>query len=137
MKALFQSKRLLFRPFTLNDADLLYDLNSDPEVTRYVHEPPTTKENAPSILKNIILPQYELKLGRWAMHLKDTKAFIGWAGLKFVSERDEIDLGYRFKRQYWGNGMPPKRHVPVSVMVLTTWGWSGSSRRRTWRIPLR
>lgn len=104
MNSLFQSERLLFRQFTVDDADLLYQLNSDPEVTRYVHEPPTTKENAPDILKNIILPQYELELGRWAVHLKYMHEFIGWAGLKYLFDRDEIDLGYRFMKQYWGNG---------------------------------
>jgi RimJ/RimL family protein N-acetyltransferase len=104
MKSLFQSERLLFRQFTLRDAALLFDLNSDPDVTKYVHEAPTTKENAPEILRNIILPQYELKLGRWAVHLKFTEEFIGWAGLKYLPERDEIDLGYRFKKQYWGKG---------------------------------
>jgi RimJ/RimL family protein N-acetyltransferase len=104
MKTLFQSERLLFREFTLDDAELLYELNSDPDVTKYVHEPPTTKENAPEILQNIILPQYKLKLGRWAVHIKYTEEFIGWAGLKYISDRDEIDLGYRFKKQYWGKG---------------------------------
>lgn len=104
MRALFQSERLLFRQFTLKDAGLLVELNSDPEVLKYVHEPATTEENAPDILKNIILPQYELKLGRWAVHKKYTGEFIGWAGLKYISERDEIDLGYRFKKQYWEKG---------------------------------
>jgi len=105
MQSLFQSERLLFRQFTLADADLLYELNSDPEVTKFVHEPPTTKENAIAILKDIILPQYELKLGRWAVHLKYTYEFIGWAGLKYLSERDEVDLGYRFRKQYWRQGL--------------------------------
>jgi RimJ/RimL family protein N-acetyltransferase len=104
MNILFQSQRLLFRQFTLDDADLLVNLNCDPEVTRYVHEPPTTDATAPGILKNIILPQYELQLGRWAVHLKFTEEFIGWAGLKYIPHREEIDLGYRFKKQYWGKG---------------------------------
>lgn len=88
----------------MKDGGLLYELNSDPEVVKYVHEPPTTKENVADILRNIILPQYELGLGRWAVHLKTTEEFIGWAGLKYLSERDEIDLGYRFMKKYWGNG---------------------------------
>jgi [ribosomal protein S5]-alanine N-acetyltransferase len=104
MDILFQSKRLLFRRFTLDDAALLYQLNSDPEVVKYVHEPPTTKENAPQVIKDIILPQYELGLGRWAVFLKYTEDFIGWCGLKYIKENDEIDLGYRFMKQYWGNG---------------------------------
>jgi ribosomal-protein-alanine N-acetyltransferase len=104
MNVLFQSERLLFRQFTAEDAELLYELNSDPEVVRYVHELPTTKENAPNIIANIILPQYEQNLGRWAVHLKYTQEFIGWAGLKLIKERNEIDLGYRFKKKYWGKG---------------------------------
>jgi ribosomal-protein-alanine N-acetyltransferase len=104
MTILFQSKRLLFRKFTLADAGLLYELNSDPEVVRYVHEPPTTKENAEQIIKDIILPQYDLGLGRWAVFLKYTDEFIGWCGLKYIKEKDEIDLGYRFRKQYWGKG---------------------------------
>jgi [ribosomal protein S5]-alanine N-acetyltransferase len=104
MTPLFQSKRLLFRKFTTADAGLLYELNSDPEVVKYVHEPPTTKENAEQIIKDIILPQYELNLGRWAVCLKYTDEFIGWCGLKYIKENDVIDLGYRFKKQYWGKG---------------------------------
>jgi RimJ/RimL family protein N-acetyltransferase len=38
------------------------------------------------------------------VHLKQTDAFIGWCGLKYLPESDEIDLGYRFFQQYWGNG---------------------------------
>lgn len=104
MNALFQSKRLLFRRFTLNDTELLIDLNSDAEVTKYVHEPPTTTENAPDVLRNIILPQYGRGLGRWAVFLKYSEDFIGWCGLKYIVETNVIDLGYRFKKQYWGQG---------------------------------
>ena len=104
MNALFQSKRLLFRRFTLDDAQLLIDLNSDPEVTRYVHEPPTTQENVSEILRNIIFPQYERGLGRWAVFLKYSEEFIGWSGLKYVAHNAAIDLGYRFKKEYWGKG---------------------------------
>jgi [ribosomal protein S5]-alanine N-acetyltransferase len=104
MMILFQSKRLLFRQFTPDDAELIYDLNSDPEVVKYVHEPETTTENAPQVLRDIILPQYESGLGRWAVFLKYTDEFIGWCGLKYLAESNEIDLGYRFKKKYWGQG---------------------------------
>jgi RimJ/RimL family protein N-acetyltransferase len=104
MIVLFQSNRLLFRQFTLDDAKLLVDLNSDPEVMKYLHEPETTMENASQVLRDIILPQYERGLGRWAVFLKYTEEFIGWCGLKYLAESNEIDLGYRFKKEYWGKG---------------------------------
>jgi ribosomal-protein-alanine N-acetyltransferase len=31
--------------------------------------------------------------------------FVGWAGLAYLPEFDEIDLGYRFLLEYWGAGI--------------------------------
>lgn len=105
MNTIFQSPRLYFREFTANDVQLLYELNSNPNVIKYVHEPAPTLENVTDILFNSILPQYTLyNHGRWAVHLKNGDEFIGWCGLKYIKEDDEIDLGYRFKEAYWGKG---------------------------------
>lgn len=104
MKLVFQSQRLLFREFTEDDAALIYELNSDPEVLRYLHEPPVTPENAGQVIRDIILPQYKLGFGRWAVHLKYSNEFLGWCGLKYLQDTNEVDLGYRFKKQHWGKG---------------------------------
>jgi RimJ/RimL family protein N-acetyltransferase len=105
MKIIIETERLLLREFTLDDAQLLFDLNSDPEVIKYIHELAPTLESSQLALQNIILPQYKLYgHGRWAAYLKDTNEFIGWCGLKYVKEKDEIDLGYRFKKQFWNKG---------------------------------
>ena len=106
MKVILESARLFFREFTTGDAPLLLSLNSDPEVVKYVHELPLTNEAAAlSTLTHTILPQYAQNgFGRWAVHLKTTHEFIGWCGLKFRPERNEIDLGYRFFRRHWGLG---------------------------------
>ena len=100
------SERIFFREFTTDDASLIYHLNSDPEVTKYVHEAPTTDLNiALSVITNRIIPQYrEYGYGRWAAVLKDTNTFIGWCGLKFITEDNETDLGYRFFQKHWGKG---------------------------------
>ncbi len=105
MHLILQTPRLYLRRFTLADAPLVYQLNSKPEVLQYLHEPIVKDEaHATEVLANIILPQYEKKLGRWAVHLKDGDEFIGWCGLKFRPERNEIDLGYRFLPVHWGKG---------------------------------
>ena len=105
MKIIFQSPRLYFREFTENDVYLLFELNSNPNVIKYVHEPAPTLENVTNILFNSILPQYKLYIyGRWAVHLQNDNEFVGWCGLKYIKEDDEIDLGYRIKEEYWGKG---------------------------------
>lgn len=105
METVLETDRLLFRKFTMDDAELIYDLNLDPEVTKYTKDPMRDVEHAKSVLKEVILTQYTLYgHGRWALFLRENGEFIGWCGLKYRPEIDEIDLGYRFKKQYWGKG---------------------------------
>ncbi|MGC4100474.1 GNAT family N-acetyltransferase [Ferruginibacter sp.] len=105
MHIIFQTPRLLLRRFTLDDAPLILQLNSDPEVLKYLHEPLLeTEAQATKVLSDIILPQYEHNLGRWAIHTKHNNEFIGWCGLKYRPELEEIDLGYRLKKTAWGHG---------------------------------
>jgi ribosomal-protein-alanine N-acetyltransferase len=105
MSVIIETERLLLRTFMEDDASLIYELNLDPEVTRYTLDPIIDVAHAKKILNEVILPQYTLYgHGRWAVHLKTTLEFIGWCGLKFRPERNEIDLGYRFRKIFWGNG---------------------------------
>ncbi len=107
MNVIFETDRLLFRRFTDSgdDAKLIYQLNLDPEVTRYTHDPVSDIKQAKKILQDTILPQYTLyNHGRWAVHLKPSLEFTGWCGLKYRLEKDEVDLGYRFMRKFWGRG---------------------------------
>ena len=101
---IIETQRLILRIFTLNDAQLIYDLNLDPEVTQYTYDPFRDINHAQEILERTILPQYALyNHGRWAVHVKPgldpiAIGFIGWCGLKYRPELDEVDLGYRFKK---------------------------------------
>jgi [ribosomal protein S5]-alanine N-acetyltransferase len=105
MHIIFETPRLTLLRFTHADAPVVQQLNSNPNVLKYLDEPLLeTEEQALHILNSIILPQYKNNLGRWAIHLKTTNEFIGWCGLKYRPELDEIDLGYRLMQQHWGNG---------------------------------
>ena len=105
MNITLETPRLYLREFTMDDAQLLIELNSDPEVTRYTGDGPVKDpEDGKRILREIILPQYPNKIGRWAVHLKSDDEFIGWCGLKYIPELNETDLGYRFFQKHWGNG---------------------------------
>ena len=39
-----------------------------------------------------------------AVELKDTGEFIGWCGLKYILDENEVDIGYRFLPEFWGKG---------------------------------
>lgn len=105
MKKIIETQRLYLRTFTVDDAGLILALNGDPAVTEYTGDGIVDLEQARAVLTGNILPQYTLfNCGRWAVHLKQSGEFIGWCGLKNRPERQEIDLGYRFLREAWGQG---------------------------------
>ncbi len=105
MKIIFQTPNLILSQFNEADGSLILQLNSNPEIVKYVHEPVLEKlEQAEKIIIDIILPQYKNNLGRWAIYTKNNMEFIGWCGLKYRDDKNEIDLGYRLLPQWWGKG---------------------------------
>jgi len=105
MHIILETPRVILTQFTESDAPLIHQLNSDPEVVKYIHEPVLqSDEEAKEIIINIILPQYKNNLGRWVIYTRENKEFIGWCGLKYLKESGEIDLGYRLRQSAWGKG---------------------------------
>lgn len=104
-----ETERLCFRKLTPSDEMHIFELDSNPEVHKYLgNHPITTIAQARDYIDNIN-GQYERNgIGRMAAILKDTGEFIGWAGLKLEHDEnghDEFyDVGYRFIERYWGNG---------------------------------
>src|SRR5688572_5187748 len=122
MNVVIETERLLPRTFTEHDATLVYELNTEPDVTRYTHDPVKDIAHAKEILEKTILPQYALyNHARWAVHLKPNHEFPGWSGLKYRSEVNGIDLGYRFKTKAWERELPWKQLMPQSGMALINW----------------
>jgi [ribosomal protein S5]-alanine N-acetyltransferase len=114
MEVIFETPRVILRQFALTDAALILHLNNQPDVLKYLHEPPLNSiADAEKVLKDIIFPQYILyKLGRWAMINRNSHEFMGWCGLKLRPELDgEIDLGYRLLPEYWGRGFATETAV--------------------------
>lgn len=120
MNIILQTERLYLRQFTEADAPLIRKLNAAPGVLQYIPEPvPQSDEEARKVIVDIILPQYQNNLGRWAVHLKSNDEFIGWCGLKWLKENDTIDLGYRFMPSAWGNG-----YATESAKAVLKYGFS-------------
>jgi [ribosomal protein S5]-alanine N-acetyltransferase len=105
MQPILTTPRLYLRQFTIDDAPLMMQLNT-PNVLKYIGDAPSKDlDAAKKIITDIIIPQYELyKLGRFAVHVKEDNRFVGWCGLKYLKEENEIDLGYRFMENEWGKG---------------------------------
>ena len=99
-----QTKRLEHRAFTVNDAEAFFALNSHPDVMRFTGEPRLQSlDEARAAIANY--PDFDtVGYGRWACVLKENLSVIGFCGLKYLHELDDVDVGFRFLPQYWGQG---------------------------------
>lgn len=104
-----ETKRLLLRELFPSDDLGMFELDSNPEVHRYLGNNPVTDiEQSREAIANIRQQYIDNGVGRWAVILKETNEFIGWSGLKLeknVNGHDQFyDLGYRFIQRHWGKG---------------------------------
>lgn len=101
---ILETSGLQLRPFTEEDSQSLFLLNSDPLVLQYTGDVPfkDVDEAAEFILRYDHYKQYGY--GRWAVLDRESKAFLGWCGLKYSPEKNETDIGFRFHREFWGKG---------------------------------
>ncbi|AEV96660.1 GNAT family N-acetyltransferase [Niastella koreensis] len=111
MRIFTETPRLLLREILPADVDSLFELDNDPEVHRYLgNKPIQTKEQAAEMIAFIRQQYVDNGIGRWAVIDKQTNNFLGWAGLKLITEQTNnhinyLDVGYRLIKKYWGLGI--------------------------------
>ena len=99
-----ETERLIHRSLRVEDAEAFFALNSHPDVMRYTGEPAIQSlEEAREAIENY--PDFDtFGYGRWGCFLKETQELIGFCGLKYLTELEMVDVGYRFLPEYWGEG---------------------------------
>jgi RimJ/RimL family protein N-acetyltransferase len=122
---ILQTPRLILRQFTEDDSDNLFELNSDPEVMRYLGRPVSRE-----VLRDEVIPfhlaVYERldRLGTWAAESADGGEFFGWFHFRPGSDGDitNIDLGYRLRRSTWNKGYATEGSRALINMGFTDLG---------------
>ena len=105
-----QTVRLILRDLLPTDDAGMFELDSDMDVHKYIGRKPVRSIEDSRDVINIIRSQYIANgIGRWAIIEKTTGNFIGWGGLKLITEpinerNNYYDLGYRIIKKYWGKG---------------------------------
>ena len=89
----FATERLILRPATLDDVDLVQQLDTDIEVMRYITRHASSREESMTELARSIG-------ARWMV--SDTGEFLGWVGANATT--DAYELGWRFRSSVWGRG---------------------------------
>ncbi|OIV43865.1 GNAT family N-acetyltransferase [Flavobacterium johnsoniae] len=110
MKNPIETERLLLREVLFSDVDGMFELDSNPNVHIYLgNKPVTTIEQSAAYIENLQQQYKDFGTGRWAVILKETNEFIGWSGIKFITDeinnhKNFYEIGYRFIEKHWGKG---------------------------------
>ena len=108
MSLIIKTERIEFKKFSKNDINLLFVLDGDSDVMRYLTlgKPKTIdevkKESMPRILKSYT---NEIHYGIFPAYLKCNNTYIGW--FQFEKDKyieDAIEVGWRLKKEHWRNG---------------------------------
>ncbi len=104
MEPILTTERLLLYEFSAADAPGFYAMNADPEVLRYTGDGPfeSVAEAEAFIARYDAYQRHGY--GRWTVRRRSDNEYLGFCGLKYDPEPDEVDLGFRLRRRVWGQG---------------------------------
>jgi RimJ/RimL family protein N-acetyltransferase len=123
--------RLILRDITEADAELLFDLDCDPEVMRYIGPRPATDvASYRERTRTVYVPvQAHPWHGVRIVLDRASGEFLGWVfirpatGSKLAPEigwtrPDEVEVGYRYRRSAWGRGVATEAASPLVQIAL-------------------
>jgi RimJ/RimL family protein N-acetyltransferase len=111
MDLILETERLLMREMCHEDAEALFEMDSNPNVHKYLWKKPFTTIDEIHNYIDFIRNQYITnKIGRFSTIIKDTNELIGWTGIKYIDDHVEngntnfYDYGYRLNEKFWNKG---------------------------------
>lgn len=121
------STRLSFRLMDAGDADLLFDLDQDPEVMRFLNDgKPTPRAEIEDyfIPRMLAFTNPATGCGLWAVEDNASGDYLGWILVREygfgTSYHDPqiIELGWRVYRQSWGQGIATEAARAIMLAVV-------------------
>ncbi|MCC5826326.1 GNAT family N-acetyltransferase [Alkalimonas sp.] len=119
--------RLSFTLLTMQDAELLYEVDQDEAVMRYLNG---GKRSSMADIEQTMLPRMAkyldpaLGFGIWQVRRLSDQAYLGWVLIRPMGfdtdtpASDDVEIGWRFKRAFWGQGYASEAAQAVAKPVL-------------------
>jgi len=100
-----QIGRLTLRPLQPEDAQVLHRIYQSEGVLRYFPNPaPPPLERVQRFLAGQQAHWEKYGYGNWGILPEGEKEIVGWAGLQFLPELNETEVGFLLDRPFWGKG---------------------------------
>ncbi|MDQ7780595.1 MAG: GNAT family N-acetyltransferase [Planctomycetota bacterium] len=100
------TRRLVLRPFTERDVGPLHRILCEEGVLRYFPNPnPPARDAVERFVVDQLRRWWQDGFGWWAVTPRSRRALIGWNGLQFLPETNEVEVGFLLSREFWGRGL--------------------------------
>lgn len=105
-----ETSRLILREMEESDLQAFFEMDSNPLVHQYLGNQPLQEMNQSMDIIHFVQQQYiDNGMGRWTILLKESGEYLGWSGLKLLTEETNsminiVDVGYRLSPVHWGKG---------------------------------
>lgn len=110
----FDTPRLIFRRFTPDDLHALAAIRSDPDVMKYIGSGRTESiDEAQAKLTKVITHWDQHGFGYWALFDKTSGNLVGWCGLSYLEDTEDIEMRYGLAKAYWGKGLATEAAAAV------------------------
>jgi RimJ/RimL family protein N-acetyltransferase len=109
-----ETVRLKLRRFTLDDLKEFSAIRGDPDVMTYIGAgKPESVEQAQTVLDRFLAHWDQHGFGRWAAIDRETNKLIGWCGLSYLENTEDVEIGYGFAKSHWGKGLASEAAAEV------------------------
>lgn len=111
------TERLTLRPFQINDIEATHQLLSDPEVMRFSLNGPYSKKKSTDFIIQCMQKSENNLPSLLAIIDKKNSMLIGSCGFfpQKILGKQELELGYRLLKDYWGKGLATEAAVAVKA----------------------
>ncbi len=115
------TERMTLREISLHDAEAMFAIRGDYEVTKYNSgRAYTTLEQARNLIRGIHADYADRKSIRWGMELKDSHEMVGVIGFNYWNLIDHRgSVGFDLARAYWQQG-----YMKEALSAMIDFGFS-------------
>jgi RimJ/RimL family protein N-acetyltransferase len=132
-----ETERLKLRAIDSTDACNLYELNCDPRVMEFLLPEYDSLAEWEAILPKVVArnERYGNQLGLFAAIEKRSEEFIGTfilrPDLRAADDTKNLEIGYRLKQHWWGEGLGTE-----GSLALVEWALAQFGARRIYAIAM-
>ena len=107
-----ETARTILRSWEMIDVPSLYQIMNQSTILQYFPDSsPPNLEKTKRLVDFQLSHWQEYGYGWWAVQKKRQGHLIGWCGLQYLPDTDEIEIAYLLDKNFWGNGLATEASI--------------------------